>query len=379
MSGVKLIYRWPLIVLLLACAALAQTPRHDETRRHETLAPGIEHEEIKRGDFATAGKDRWTINVLLVDPQRARLRLGIATDEIVGAETVSSLARRRGALAAINGGYFRTTGAARGEQIGVLTVGDKVLSEPAKRRAALAVYYDGQRVRTAISHIGLKAELKVGQTSRAINGINRPRAAGELIVFTPEFHNTTLTSDEGLEAIVVNNRVSEVVEGAGDQAIPRDGLVISTSGRARVWARAHLRRGVNVEVKTQLAANPPLPFKPAYILGGGPQLLSGGKSINEPAGYATTFYYQRHPRTAIGWHKDGTLILVTVDGRQPQRSVGMTIEELANLMLDLGCVEALNLDGGGSTTMVIKNRVVNSPSDLLGERAVSDALLVFPR
>lgn len=381
MIHLRLAPHWALLVLLVACASLAQTPRGNETRRTATLAPGIEHWELKRGDFASAGRERWTINVLRVDARRARLRLGVATEEIVGAETTSDIARRRGALAAINGGYFRTSGPARGEPIGVLAIADKVLSEPAKRRAALAVQFDGEQVRAAIAHIGLQANLKVGLAQRPVSGINRPRGAGELIVFTPEFHRTTLTSAEGLEAIVTNNRVTEVADGAGDQTIPRNGLVISSSGRARAWAQTHLRRNAAVEFKTQIEARPPLPFKPAYILGGGPQLVGGGRSTtaSETAGYATNFYQQRHPRTAIGWRKDGTLILVTVDGRQPQRSVGMTIAELAGLMLELGCVEALNMDGGGSTTMVVKNRVVNSPSDLLGERQVSDALLVFAR
>ena len=73
------------------------------------------------------------------------------------------------------------------------------------------------------------------------------------------------------------------------------------------------------------------------------------------------------------------LVLVTVDGRQPQKGVGMTIEELAKLMIELGCVEAMNLDGGGSTTMVIRNKIANSPSDATGERPVSDALLIVAR
>jgi len=68
-----------------------------------------------------------------------------------------------------------------------------------------------------------------------------------------------------------------------------------------------------------------------------------------------------------------------VDGRQPERSVGMTIAELAALLAELGAVEAINMDGGGSTTMVVRDKVVNSPSDPAGERAVGDALLVLPR
>jgi exopolysaccharide biosynthesis protein len=99
----------------------------------------------------------------------------------------------------------------------------------------------------------------------------------------------------------------------------------------------------------------------------------------EAANYSESLSGRRHPRTAIGWRADGHLVLVTVDGRQPQKSVGMTIEELAKLMIELGCVEAMNLDGGGSTTMVIRNKIANNPSDAAGERPVSDALLVFTR
>jgi exopolysaccharide biosynthesis protein len=68
-----------------------------------------------------------------------------------------------------------------------------------------------------------------------------------------------------------------------------------------------------------------------------------------------------------------------VDGRQPGVSTGMSLEMLAELLLEFGAVEAMNLDGGGSTTMVIHNKVVNRPSDQTGERPVSDAILIFPK
>ena len=71
--------------------------------------------------------------------------------------------------------------------------------------------------------------------------------------------------------------------------------------------------------------------------------------------------------------------LVTVDGRQRDHSLGMTFVELQRLARRIGLRDALNLDGGGSTTMVVRNEVVNSPSDLTGARAVSDVLLVRER
>jgi exopolysaccharide biosynthesis protein len=95
--------------------------------------------------------------------------------------------------------------------------------------------------------------------------------------------------------------------------------------------------------------------------------------------FKADFSRARHPRTAVGVRAEGSLVFVTVDGRQPKKSVGMTVDELAGLMLELGCVDAINLDGGGSTTMVVKGRVVNNSSDTTGERPVSDALLIFRR
>jgi hypothetical protein len=85
----------------------------------------------------------------------------------------------------------------------------------------------------------------------------------------------------------------------------------------------------------------------------------------------------RHPRTGIGTTADGRLLLVTVDGRRRRHSVGMTLIEFAREFERLGATWALNLDGGGSSTMVVRGKVVNRPSDRSGERFVSSAILVL--
>jgi exopolysaccharide biosynthesis protein len=88
------------------------------------------------------------------------------------------------------------------------------------------------------------------------------------------------------------------------------------------------------------------------------------------------FSAQRHPRTAIGFSRDSTtLFMVTVDGRRETDS-GMSLVELAKLLLDVGVYQGMNFDGGGSTTMVVEGKVVNRPSDSTGERAVGSGLLV---
>ncbi len=367
----------------LAAGVLAFSAGAPDVRKSEAVAPGLEHVEIRRGEFGLgAGADRWVIHVLILDPSKVRLVLGRAHDRGVGVETTSGIAARRGALAATNGGYFRTEGPYRGEPAGIVIQAGKVLSEPSRRRPGLAVSNKGPRTRSAVIDVTLQAEVVAGKAARRpISGINRPRLDDELVLFTPEFDRTTQTGPQGTEATVVGERVMSVVDGAGGAVIPRDGLVLSGHGAAAAWLGANLRAGLRVEVKTEAAFAPNPAFTPEFVIGGGPRLVREGRPglPADPGIYPSGFADERHPRTAVGVRADGRILLVTVDGRQPERSVGMTIAELATLLRELGAVEAINMDGGGSTTMVVGGRVVNSPSDLAGERAVGDALLVFPR
>ncbi|MGZ7065051.1 MAG: phosphodiester glycosidase family protein, partial [Candidatus Aminicenantales bacterium] len=220
-----------------------------------------------------------------------------------------------------------------------------------------------------------------GGRTLPVNGINRPRENDEVILFTPEFHRTTLTGPAGIEAIVIDGLVVSVHDGEGSQRIPDNGLVISAAGKAAAWVRENLRPGGRAEVRIEAAMHPRPGWEPDFVLGGGPALDRNGRpaSSGDQGAYDQGFFLKRHPRTAAGVRADGTLVLVTVDGRRPAQSVGMTIAELEGLMIELGSVEAVNLDGGGSTTMVIRGKAVNSPSDPTGERPVSDALLVFLR
>jgi hypothetical protein len=118
------------------------------------------------------------------------------------------------------------------------------------------------------------------------------------------------------------------------------------------------------------------------LVGGLPRIVVDGNSIvtaESMEGVSRTFIETRHPRTGIGISRDGMhIMLVTVDGRQAA-SVGMSLTEFADLMIELGCYRALNLDGGGSTTMVVNGEVVNLPSDAAGERPVANALLVVKK
>ncbi len=363
-----------------------------------SIAPGVEHAELTRKtDEAGQPAGPWVINALRIDPSQARLDIVHAQDEAVGLETVGSVAERRGAIAAVNGGYFRMTGTFAGDSTGTLQIDGKLLSEPDRGRAAVGLVRAGNTTHLVMGHVSWHGSAEIEGRKRTIDGINRPRGKNEVVLFTPEFHQTTLTDSTGTELIVRQGRVISVRDNAGSSRIPSDGYVLSTRGSAREWARS-IRRGTRAKIAIGLN---PLDSdgtlvglaKPANdsqenpwakaedILGAGPKLVSRGR-VDITAGrekMLASFATDRHPRTAIASLADGRILLVVVDGRQPTLSVGMSLDELARLLIDLDAVEAMNLDGGGSTTMVVQGKVVNHPSDVTGERPVSDAILVLPQ
>ena len=388
---------WTLLIVLSILAAW-QTPtstvqgqassivRFTESLKLEEVEPGIEYGQTTSGH---ASKDEltgpWFINVLSIDLKAARLKIVHALDEGVGLETVSSLAARYRAPAATNGGYFRIAGTYRGESIGLLFLDCSLISEPHNERSEFGLIDSGDKTEVIFGHLRFAGNLSVGSARHSVQGLNRPLAPDELIIFTPGFHRTTLTIPDGIEVVVQRNRVAAIRDLKGSSEIPADGYVISAVGRAREWVKTHARKGTRVNFEWRLnsiESGADAEWSRAYsMLGGGPQLIKAGKIAitDKQEKMAEGFATDRHPRTAIAKLESGKLLLLTVDGRQPGVSAGMTLEMLARLLLEFGAVEAMNLDGGGSTTMVIHNKVVNRPSDQTGERPVSDAILIFPK
>lgn len=369
-------------------AELSTSPRRALPGNQEfrTVGRGIEHLRVKRGhkseDDSTGP---WLINLLRLDLKRVDLRVTHALDEGVGLETTTSIARRHGAIAAVNAGFFRTTGTYRGESAGVLVVNGKLISEPLEGRAAFGLIRRAIGTGIIFGHLSFSGYLTTAHRRRVlVSGLNRPRGADELVVYTPEFHRTTLTTPDGVEAVVRKNTVIRIRDRQGSGLIPPDGLVLSASGKARQWVLDNLRAGSRVRLEAKLTTVESEMNeawrRASFIVGGGPQLIKNGKvEITFEAEKITPrFVSDRHPRTAIARLKDGRVLLATVDGRQPGVSAGMSLAELAELLLEFGAAEAINLDGGGSTTMVVGGELVNVPSDQTGERPVSDAILVLP-
>ena len=156
--------------------------------------------------------------------------------------------------------------------------------------------------------------------------------------------------------------------------IPEGGFVLSGNGR--------MAQGL-AQVEVGTVATPDLRTRPhwpdlRHAIGGGPRLVKDGK-VHITAGperFRPDVYASIRPRTAAGITPDGRLLLVVVEGGGPGDGKGMSLEELASTMIKLGAYQAMNLDGGGSTTFVAEGRVLNLPSDGVA-RSVSNALLVF--
>lgn len=350
------------------------------------LFGGVQGQELPQGaryELRTTA-DPLAIHVLTVDPSKLRLTLERALDRGAGRETVSSMVRRKGAVAGVNAGFFTIGGPYDGEPAGILKLRGEWLSDGPLPRGAIGWRRGGRDV--VIGRVTMRCSLAVDGTRLPVDGLNRSRGAAESILYNWLFHTSTLTEAAGIEILIAGGRVSGVRRG-GDSLIPGRGYVYSIGPEARTDP-ALLPRGsrvrVNHSIQVHGGGGPGRAGRwqgMENIVGGAGLLIEGGRTVEDHteerlrAGFVT----DRHPRTAVGIRRDGTWVLVVVDGRQPQLSRGMTLAELADLMKSLGCRDALNLDGGGSSTLVLQGRVVNSPSDAGAERPVSDAILVFAR
>jgi hypothetical protein len=175
-----------------------------------------------------------------------------------------------------------------------------------------------------------------------------------------------------VKAVVREKRLN-----AGNAPLAPAIVVLSAHGVMQTWLNDRIQPGDTLLLTCGLQ---PEAGRIVEAVGGLPRLVRDGRvSVETEREGGKNFANVRHPRTAVGISTDSSKIFfVTVDGRQAD-SDGMTLYELADFMISLGCSQALNLDGGGSATMVVRGKVVNKPSDESGERPVANALLLISR
>lgn len=368
--------------LLLVASSDARQPDLPEPRN---VAPGVllYHLEAQTDVEPQGPLSMW---LLRLNPAEVDLQAVLANDEIMGVETVGDIAARHKPLAAINAGFFLPNG----DPAGVMTIDGRLVSDTRRPRGAVGISRDKAGLKLVFARLKATASLTIDQAGRkstiSIDGIDTTRLRGQLMLFTPSYHADTDTAKGGLEWAIDQKR-GRVIGGPlreGRTPIPPNGFVLSYGGDTPPDALRLLTRGTRVRLDVAYAPveGEPKSWQLAQdIVGGAGLLIRDGRDVEDWSieQFNPGFAENRHPRTMIGTAADGTIWLVTVDGRQPELSVGLSLIELRALARRLGLVNALNLDGGGSTTMWVQGAVMNKPSDVTGPRKVSDALLVYQR
>ncbi|GAC1302688.1 MAG: hypothetical protein NVSMB19_12170 [Vulcanimicrobiaceae bacterium] len=342
--------------------------------RIEADAPGLAYAQ-----YAMLGEHGpVAVSVLAIDPREPTLHFDTALAEnhiVSGGERTSAMGVRTHAVGGVNGDYFDI---GRTYQPQGMLVRDGSLLRGPTDRAALAIRKDGS-VTFAEFHLH-----GVARTVRATLPITEYNdwPPGHVSIITPDYGKelrpTPETTFVGLEAVGAGRKTYRVtsVEAATHAITAAFGI-----GIGRLEKAAPLPR-VGETIVLEYRTDPPLDGATAAI-GGGPMLVRGGEAYDDPHAPAPDERDYRWPVVALARGSDARLMLVAVDGRHPERSVGMTRPEFADLLIRLGTTDAMALDSGGSVTLVSRApgdanaSVRNVPSDNSAERWVSDALFIY--
>lgn len=284
----------------------------------------------------------------------------IASNTLSSKRTVRTIAQNTNSIVAINGGFFKPQ---TGVPLGTLMIDKKIYTGPIYDRVALGIFEDGYdvgRVQLNAKIIGNNQEIK-------IDNINQPRMLSSYILaYTRDWGKYAPASPQyGVQLQIVGNKITAA--SANPLSIPENGYVLV--GPKSQLGKLFGAEFVNIEINTN-----PKWENVEHIISGGPYLVKNGEVFVDMTAQKLQSIGGRNPRTAIGYTKDNDLILIAVDGREGS-SIGMTLVELANLMKSLGCINAINLDGGGSTVMYVKGQIVNHPQQN-GGIALSNAVVI---
>ncbi|NLZ52681.1 MAG: copper amine oxidase, partial [Thermoanaerobacteraceae bacterium] len=303
----------------------------------------------------------------------------IGKDGLSKRDSLNRMVQDNGAVAGINGDFFimATPSAPIGPQIS----NGKLISTPLNNMdmAAIGLTFDKLPEILKLEFSGRL--IAPDRSYYTVEGVNKIRNSyNNIFVYTPEFGTTTPKPGEGAPnltfATVKDNRIVSFSEGKTTE-IPKDGLVLMAWGDGANYLKTHFSIGDPIELDLKIT---PDISNLKMLLGGGAVLVDNG---NIPKVFSHNIL-GTHPRTAIGFTADKkTMIMAVVDGRQA-KSRGMSQQEMAQLMLSLGAYNALNLDGGGSSTMVVRPfgetqaKVINNPSEGV-QRLIPNAVGIFSK
>lgn len=302
----------------------------------------------------------------------------LSHDSIFGFEKTSVMAQRVRAKAAVNGGFFH----AYGQPSGFTVIDGKLICTPQKMTDRPVFLINGQG-EAEIKDIDIRLSIRVAKQLLKIDGINREPLEDEIIVFTPAYGVTTRTNNQDTFNILTGAGagMSHLLATSTEVSIPQEGMAITATGRKRQELEAAVNpfsdyKGKKVEM---IYTTVPAVDNILQAFEGGFWVVKDGQKVIRKRENWVGLTTNREPRTIAGIKDNDAVVFMTIDGRQPGYSTGVTGRELAQYLLDYGIENALMLDGGASTTMVVNGQVVNRPSYRQRERMIGGAICVVEK
>ncbi|MGI8933367.1 phosphodiester glycosidase family protein [Leptolyngbya sp. BC1307] len=317
-------------------------------------APGLRW----RQQYITVGRDRFPVYMFVTRPNPATLALrpiSAAPNSAIGIEPLLSMAQRQGVSGAVNAGFFN-----RNNQLplGAVRSGGRWISGPILGRGAMAWNDQGDLVmdRLALSEVVTTAS---GQALPVLT-LNSGYVRAGVGRYTSDWGATyTPIVDNEIVVTVRNDTVAAQQTlgkaGTGSVPIPTDGYLLTL--RSNSSAAGSFAPGARLALASQ--SQPSVFDQYPNVIGGGPLLIRDRNIVLDPQleGFSTNFIQGAAPRTAVGKTADGTWIVATMHDRVGGR--GPTLAETAQIMQQLGAVDALNLDGGSSSSFYLGGQLLN--------------------
>lgn len=325
----------------------------------EMAAPGL----AKRSYIYWDDAGRISAYFVEADKNLYTIKPVLAKGCVPGVQTTSGMSDMADAVAAVNAAYF----AGNGDMIGVVQADGLLAGTTYFTRSAFGILADGSPVFGKVSYSG---QVELGDASWPVSGVDAERGADTLILYNKWYGTRTRTNEYGMEYTVQDGRITKVQ--AGNSAIPADGWVVSVHGKA-----AEAFQGAQAGDRAIITQDLGKPWNDAVqIMGAGPRLVENGRVhvTAEEEQFPGDIRYGRAPRSAVAVLKNGNYLFGVVDGRQ-SGSRGLTLTDWARLLVKMGARDAINLDGGGSSALVVGGELQNSPSDG-HERRVGSALVL---
>ena len=334
-----------------------------ETTEPETSGEGLE--------FLVYDENGVMAFAVIAAHENYKLRPILARNQIQGRATLAQITKNLDDIAIINASYFMPSGSL----IGVTKIDGEIIGRDEFYRSAIGITADGA---TVFGRVRYEGKIILNGVERGIDEVNWARTENSLILYNRYWGANTATNEFGVEILVRDGVIKKIFRGKGNMRIPRGGYVLSAHGTAAEFF-ANARVGDEITISQKIISDTGDFNDIPMVIGAGPRLVKGGKVFVTAAEekFPSDIRSGRAPRSAVGVTIYGDYIFAVVDGRQAH-SRGCTLEEWAKILIKFGAVDAINLDGGGSTELIVKDALVNRPSDGR-ERQVASAIAIMPK